>query len=388
MKKNFITICFVLIIFSVLIWFPIKQGLIFLKIINFNKGDSWQYVEKTKDPLYDKIMTIKVGIENRVNNYFPFYTKINSLYYSVIKKIDKKYLDDIYLKHNRDNEKIFYSVKNDFYYIVNTFNENDLNDMLNKEVSYYNNIAKKYPDIKVGIYLPLRYELNSIQNINNMKFFPQKFINKLDKNIKVKVLDASSAKEYLKYFYKTDHHFNSYGTEKAYKDILSMYGITSNMILTHKNLYDRYYGSASKSVLTSKPYDTFNVINYKNPLEVNIEDKYFKPQKFTENKNKFYDYYVSYFNGQYDEVIYKNKKKSDNNLLIISDSMAWQVDYLLATSFNTTYVVNIRYGKWQNNNLDLDDYIKKNHITHILFLGEAQNLMFDLYGFNLAGKVN
>lgn len=387
MKKYFISICFVLIIMSVFIWYPIKQGLISLKIITLNKNDSWRKLETSKNLYYNTVTYLKKSIENKTNNYFPFYKSINNLYYSLIKIIDKKYLKDIYLKTYDNNERLFYNVENDFYYIVNTYDETSLNEMLNKEVAFYNQLSEKYPDLKIGIYLPLRFELNSIQNINNMHFFPQKFINKLDKNINIKILNFNDTKEYLKHFYKTDHHFNSYGAEKAYKEILNMFGITSNIILTHKNLYEKYYGSIARSILTTKPYDSFNVINYKNSLEVNIEDKNFKPQTFIKNTNNFFDYYTSYFNGQYDEVIYKSKKKTKNNLLIIGDSISWQIDYLLAANFNTTYVVNINYGKWNDTNINLSDYIKKNQITHVLFIEEAQSIMFDMYNNNLKKKV-
>ena len=109
--------------------------------------------------------------------------------------------------------------------------------------------------------------------------------------------------------------------------------------------------------------------------------------KIEENSNPFYDYFVVYYNGQYDEIIYENNSNYNRNLLIICDSLAWQIDYLLANNFDKTYVVNMKYGKWTKNDLDLSSYIKDNNITHILFLRETKNITFDGDNFKLDERV-
>ena len=133
--------------------------------------------------------------------------------------------------------------------------------------------------------------------------------------------------------------------------------------------------------------DTLTAMDIDNSLNVNIEDKTFKPLEVTDRKNKFYDYYVGYFSGMFDEVIYENNTHYFRNLLIIGDSLSWQIDYLLATNFDNTYVVNTKYGKWLKEDLVLSDYIEKNNITHILFLRETKNLIFDADNFKLDKKV-
>jgi len=366
----------------------ITQGLITLNVFRFDKSDNWQVVEKTNNKIYDKIMSIKVGIENRVNNYYPFYININNLYYNTIINIDSIYLKDIYLKNNRDGEKIFYNKDNQFYYIVNNYDENTLNERLDNQLNYYNNIASKYNNINIALYLPLRYEINSFSNINNLYDKYIYFKDNINKNIKVSALESNNIEEYFKYFYKTDHHYNSYGALKAYKDILNMFDIEDERNYSYKVILDTYYGSSAKSLLSDRISDELTAIDIKNNLKVNIDNKLFKPLEINKKDNKFYDYYVAYFNGQYDEVIYSNDKiNSNNNLLIISDSLVWQIDYLLANNFNKTYVVNLRYGKWLNQNLDLDEYINNNNITHILYLQEAEEEMFDIYNFNTSKKV-
>ena len=79
--------------------------------------------------------------------------------------------------------------------------------------------------------------------------------------------------------------------------------------------------------------------------------------------------------------------QNNRNLLIISDSLSWQVDYILAENFENTYVINLRYGKWKTDKLYLKEYLAEHNITDILFLQEAEQQMFDLYNHNISDTV-
>ena len=385
-KKSFVIIILI-IIFSVFVVVPVKEVLIHFGIVNFYKGDNWRVVNKSSNPIYDKVISLEANIENRFNNYFPFYNKINNAYYSINSKIDGIYLNDVYLKDNNDNEHMFLDKENNFYYLVNHYNSDELDKRLNAQAEFYNNIKNIYPNIDLMVYLPLRYSETSFKNVNDVYDKIISFTNKLNSNIKYSVFDSKSTDEYLKYFYKTDHHYNSFGAEKVYLDILNKYGLDNNITINHKVIRDKYYGSMAKSILSTNVVDNLWAIDTRVILDNNIKDKNFKPLKI-ENKNDiFYDYYVRYFNGQYDEIIYTNNSFYNRNLLIICDSLAWQIDYLLASNFDNTYVINMKYGKWKNNDLMLGNYIKKHNITHILFLREAKNIVFDADNFNLDRRV-
>ncbi|MBO4601063.1 MAG: hypothetical protein J5634_02385 [Bacilli bacterium] len=387
MKNKFIIVSFLIIIYITFFFVPFKELMIRLHVINYYPSDNWEVVKKSNDKIYDKVMTLEAFVKNRYNNYFPFYNKINEVYYGSIINIDKTYLNDIYLKDNIDDERIFYNKNNDFFYVVNKYSDDELNKRLNEQVIFYNDIKEKYPDVWLGLYIPLRYESFSFMNINKLNDLVNLFISKINKDIKYDLFDVDNISDYLKYYYKTDHHYNSYGAEIAYNDILKMLDIEDSLEFNHKNVFTPYYGSMAKSVLLKKQSDTLTAIDYDNKLNVNITDENFKPLEKRDRSNPFYDYYVGYFNGMYDEIIYDSGNNSGRNLLLIGDSYSWQIDYLLANNFDKTYVVNTKYGKWTTNDLVLKDYIKENNITHILFLREAKNLIFDADNFKLDKKV-
>ena len=385
-KKVFVRL-FLIFLFSIFVFVPLKEVLIRLKIVDFYKGDNWVIIEKSDNPVNDKILSVKANIENRYNNYFPFYNSINSLYYNSIINVDSLYLDNVYLKDNNDKDHIYYSKNNNYFFLTNRYSSKELDRRMEEQASFYNDINNKYPDLNLALYIPLRYESTTIGNINNNHDRVIKFTNKLNSSIKYKLFDSDSIDNYLKYFYRTDHHYNSYGAEKAYLDILEMYGIDNNLNIEHKIIKDEYRGSMAKSTLLKRTSDKLSVMDIPNNLKVNINHKDYKPLEIPDKSNPFYDYYVKYFNGGYDEIIYQNDSNYNRNLLIIGDSMAWQLDYLLAYNFDTTIIVNTKYGKWINNDLILNDYIKEHNITHMLFLREDKNLIFDVDNFHVDKKV-
>ena len=163
-KKMFIIIIFV-IIFGVFVFVPVKEILIHLGITNFYKGDNWKIVEKSNSKIKDKVMSLETNIENRYNNYFPFYEKINSVFYNTIVTIDGLYLDDIYLKDNNDLDHLFYDKNNGLFYLTNHYSNKELDERLNEQVEFYNDIKNKYPSVDLAIYIPLRYSETKNKNV-------------------------------------------------------------------------------------------------------------------------------------------------------------------------------------------------------------------------------
>ena len=91
--------------------------------------------------------------------------------------------------------------------------------------------------------------------------------------------------------------------------------------------------------------------------------------------------------GQYGNVVYDYNDDTKDNLLIVGDSYSWQIDYLIASSFNKTHVVNLRYDEYKNNNFDLIKYVTKNNINKVLFLYDGGSTLFDQYNYNFEGRV-
>lgn len=381
MKKNkFLTITFLIIIFSLFIYLPIKFILLEINVITLDYSNfKTAPIKEGTDVITkfeNKFNNIKTNIENRVTNYFPFYSLINYNYAKLNKLINEK-KGFTFIDMNTNNEYIFSN--NEFYVLESSLNEKELKSRFEKQLDFYKQMNEIIP---VYIYLPNRYEFTGLDEDIRLRD-KEKYIEELKLHLNVKELEIKDNAEYTQYFYRTDHHWNSYGAIKGYEDIIEMLGYKPKK-LTAKMLDVDFIGSTAKAAALTNIKDYFTIIDYESNIKINIEG--YKPKKIKETKDVFYDHYVSYYNGMFGEIIYKNDKNKEN-LLIISDSFAWPIDEIIASHFKNTHVINVRYDRFINENLNFKKYIKDNKIDKVLVLGETQSTLFDAYNYDTKRKI-
>lgn len=383
------------IIGGVCLYIPVHFMLVHIGVVTKTSNDNQVVFEPISeknigDKLSNKVNAIKTRLENEITNSFPFYNSLNGLYQNFNYYMNSFFYKEVPLKTNSDNEYIFYNKENDFYYLENQYSKDELDKRLDMQVAMFNKLANL--DIDMYLYFPTRYELTKLKD-NNLNSYVDIFKDKLSSKIKVANMDITSLEQYKNYFYKTDHHWNMNGALAGYYDIMDILGKVPVDNLEVVNKRERkFYGSMAKSVLNNKTYDYILDVDKKLDYDVLVNGKQasevFKPRQIRLDRDYlYYDYYVQYFNGQYGEICYDYHKDNEENLLIVSDSYAWQIDYLIASSFNKTYVVNLRYDKWKKGDLNLEEYMKERNIKKVLFLYEGGSMMFDQYNYNLEGRI-
>lgn len=383
------------IIGGVCLYIPVHFMLVHIGVVTKTSNDNQMVFEPISeknigDKLSNKVSAIKTRLENEITNSFPFYNSLNGLYQNFNYYMNSFFYKEVPLKTNSDNEYIFYNKENDFYYLENQYSKDELDKRLDMQVAMFNKLANL--DIDMYLYFPTRYELTKLKD-NNLNSYVGIFKDKLSSKIKVANMDITSLEQYKNYFYKTDHHWNMNGALAGYYDIMDILGKVPVDNLEVVNKRERkFYGSMAKSVLNNKTYDYILDVDKKLDYDVLVNGKQasevFKPRQIRLDRDYlYYDYYVQYFNGQYGEICYDYHKDKEENLLILSDSYAWQIDYLIASSFNKTYVVNLRYDKWKKGDLNLEEYMKERNIKKVLFLYEGGSMMFDQYNYNLEGRI-
>ena len=383
------------IIGGVCLYIPVHFMLVHIGVVTKTSNDNQVVFEPISeknigDKLSNKVNAIKTRLENEITNSFPFYNSLNGLYQNFNYYMNSFFYKEVPLKTNSDNEYIFYNKENDFYYLENQYSKDELDKRLDMQVAMFNKLANL--DIDMYLYFPTRYELTKLKD-NNLNSYVDIFKDKLSSKIKVANMDITSLEQYKNYFYKTDHHWNMNGALAGYYDIMDILGKVPVDNLEVVNKRERkFYGSMAKSVLNDKTYDYILDVDKKLDYDVLVNGKQasevFKPRQIRLDRDYlYYDYYVQYFNGQYGEICYDYHKDNEENLLILSDSYAWQIDYLIASSFNKTYVVNLRYDKWKKEDLNLEEYMKERNIKKVLFLYEGGSMMFDQYNYNLEGRI-
>lgn len=401
-KKNdkFIVVIFCIILFGVLCFYPVQYILISKGIVTVSY-DNFKVAKQSNgflSGITNKIERLKTGIDNRATNYFPFYSQINYLFsdvnYNVNKMLLYRDMEFIPMGVNSDSEYIFKNKDNSNFVLKSQYSDSELDLRYHEMVSLYNSLVMD--GVELYIYLPSRYEFTDLSSssisVREMKDYVSSFVQDLDSSIQVNELDVDSYDTYLDYFYHTDHHWNSYGAYQGYLDIMDMFGYEARdaEIIPVSDIV--YRGSIAKSAVARGDSDVFYDISMDIPeYSVLVNDKEapvkFKPREVELKDSLFYDYYVAYYNGMYGKVMYDFDNDKKENLLIIGDSYSWQIDYLIASHFNRTYTINIRYDEYASGVFDYEEFIQENDIDKVLFLFETQSTLFDQYDYGMVEKI-
>lgn len=390
-QQRIFIITFLIIIYGVLGFYGFKQFMLSTGRSTLELTDNWKYYtfkdeHNIIDKLDNKIGSLKVSFENKTNNYFPMYLNINSFYRKVNFNLNNLTYKNVPIGINSDGERLFYNSKDDFFYLENKYTDSELSERYNKQLDFINGLSSK--NVDVNIYMPTRYELTTMSSSNVLKYI-NSFEDDINSDINLTIMDVKNIDDYKNKFYKTDHHWNMNGALDAYYDIMEMLGKEPIENLSADVKVDtKCYGSMAKTGMNTSNYDNILDTSYKPTYDVYVNgaknlDRY-KPRKLENFNTTYHDCYADYFYGLYYEVVFDYHDETKDNLLILGDSYAWSIDYLIASSYNKTYELNLRYADGQ---IDLDKYIKNNNISSVLLLYEGQSLLFDVYDYDFTGKV-
>ena len=173
-----------------------------------------------------------------------------------------------------------------------------------------------------------------------------------------------------KYFYVTDHHWNTDGAFEAFKIFLSQLNekypdANIDMSLIDKDNWDvttyekcflgshgkrvgKYYAGIDDFLLYTPKFETqmsMYVPKYKAYYEGTFKESVFVKEEYVTNKNFFNETpYVAYIGGDYPIVHHRNPNaSSDLKILILKDSFALPFQSFLSCAFKEIDVVDPRY---------------------------------------------
>ncbi len=161
-------------------------------------------------------------------------------------------------------------------------------------------------------------------------------------------------------YYKTDHHWTSYGAYLAYTELVNdAYDISDFEIKS----YDGFYGTTySKSALWREKSDSIEIFDYTKNVSVKIYDGD-SPEEYTDIF--FYDYmdkpdkYPVFLDGNHAYTRVINHDIPTGRLLIVKDSYANSLAPFLIRHYNTVDMVDLRYYTDRVSELlDKEDYDK------------------------------
>lgn len=182
--------------------------------------------------------------------------------------------------------------------------------------------------------------------------------------------------EYI--YYRTDHHWTTYGAYLAYlkwtegrdiepvtEDSIDKIEVTTDFLGTVNSKLN--IPMETDTITQYIPRDVSFLLNYNMGMK---KTKSFVDETFLDGKDKY-----SYFLGGNPGLVdITSEFNNDKKLLIIKDSYANCIVPVYAATFEKTYVVDLRYF-----NMDMDEFIEEYGITDILVMYNIDSFATDKY---------
>jgi len=338
--------------------------LIVLPKRNFSSNEN-RYLEKFPKISIESLLkgTYMSNIESYVEDHFPFREFFLNLKTNVFKLSGMTKQSDVYFGSDG--------------YLLQEYNKPINSD---KIIRIINRFTDKLDNVNIDFLLvPTSIYVNSDKLPKNSIVFDQgKVINYYKENLNTNFIDVKDAlldsdNDYL--YYKTDHHWTTYGAYEAYVEYAYNKGLTPYTFeyeLVSKDFYGTLY---SKVIDNSLGTDSIYKVIDDNVYEVYYEDldstkDSMYEEKYLNEKDKY-----SYFLDNNHALITITNKSINNKeeLLVIKDSYANSFIPLISKHYKKIHVIDPRYYR-----LSISDYISENNITNILFLYNVLTLDNDM----------
>jgi hypothetical protein len=268
---------------------------------------------------------------------------------------------------------------------ISKYSESSQNSILQR-VDNYRSIITAYPEINFYLvyferlsnspYHPLSQFVWDADNRKAFTFFRD---NKPENLIMGDIL-LSDIEDHRQFYYHTDHHWNIHGALKAYDLTYNLvkenYPEISSPIPHDKFIhFDSmiFLGSSARESYFPIKSEEFEVVDMQLPdftireggevIHYNKSDEYLEGKY---SKNPYVSHYSQYYGFDKPILEYQFENDSQRNLIIFSSSFANSIEAMIASHYNITYVVDLRYYE----EFSFSEFIADKNIQDILILGD------------------
>ena len=326
------------------------------------------------------ILSLESYIDTSFSSDYEKY--INDQFFLRDKWIDLKSRIE-YLLGKRENNDIIFGKENYLFKKFTTFNDEMLENNLNSIITFTNNYNKEVDffiipnsyavyDELTPRYLPLVDQLSLINSINSyLSLKSNDHINTI--NVAEELLKNKD--DYI--YYKTDHHWTSYGAYLAYltyMDYLGLEIVDINNLekITINNFLGTYYNRSKYFKADSDFITYYNILG----LHIEIDGKE-QLSLMDLDKFKGSDKYSAFLwgNNGLTKVINENisEERKGSSILIFKDSYANSFIQFLSYNYEIIDIIDLRYFKESIRN-----FMKDKDYNEILIMYSFNNLSTDI----------
>ena len=372
MKKNIFKKYPTFFVFSILV-------ILFTVIDIINSPNEFSELENRKLSQMP-ILSLKSYIDTSFSSDYEKY--INDQFFLRDNWIDLKSRIE-YLLGKRENNDIIFGKENYLFKKFTTFNDEMLKNNLNSIIMFTNNYNKEVDffiipnsyaiyDELTPRYLPLVDQLSLINSINSyLSSKSNDHINTI--NVAEELLKNKD--DYI--YYKTDHHWTSYGAYLAYltyMDYLGLEIVDINNLekITINNFLGTYYNRSKYFKADSDFITYYNILG----LHIEIDGKE-QLSLMDLDKFKGSDKYSAFLwgNNGLTKVINENisEERKGSSILIFKDSYANSFIQFLSYNYEIIDIIDLRYFKESIRN-----FMKDKDYNEILIMYSFNNLSSDI----------
>ena len=372
MKKNILKKYPIFFVFSILV-------ILFTVIDIINSPNEFSELENRKLSQMP-ILSLKSYIDTSFSSDYEKY--INDQFFLRDNWIDLKSRIE-YLLGKRENNDIIFGKENYLFKKFTTFNDEMLENNLNSIITFTNNYNKEVDffiipnsyaiyDELTPRYLPLVDQLSLINSINSyLSSKSNDHINTI--NVAEELLKNKD--DYI--YYKTDHHWTSYGAYLAYlkyMDYLGLEIVDINNLekITINNFLGTYYNRSKYFKADSDFITYYNILD----LYIKIDGKE-QLSLMDLDKFKGSDKYSAFLwgNNGLTKVINENisEERKGSSILIFKDSYANSFIQFLSYNYEIIDIIDLRYFKESIRN-----FMKDKDYNEILIMYSFNNLSSDI----------
>ena len=192
--------------------------------------------------------------------------------------------------------------------------------------------------------------------------------------------EVNSFNEFSLRFYRTDHHWNEWGSYRGYAQLLDLLGVEDAPLSSTGDSVELGTFSGSKATgATAMFSESFYAYQYDFPdMDVTVNGQ---PGRYG-NQEAFFageggaPSYGAFYGWDDGEVIFSTGRSERENILILGESYDNAVVQLLATHFNNTYAVDLRYYEaYMGQKFSFSDYVAEHGITKVLLIGNIDYVL-------------
>lgn len=182
-------------------------------------------------------------------------------------------------------------------------------------------------------------------------------------------------------FYQTDHHWNHRGADEGYRQIVALLlGEQEETLPVEKEWTFNvvFNGSYARQTKTLCAEELFSVYSYPSAkIKTTLSGKkgqyghaaLYEKDRFPTDELR--NHYAYYYGGDYGEILLDNGSSHGRNLLVIADSYSNPINLLLASHFDQTCIIDLRYYQQDMGKpFDVNAYIREHNIDTLLMMGD------------------